>query len=78
MSADRLLSPGEMGERLGVTGKTVLEWFHEGRIPAAVATGRIYRFDAGKVEAALARDARKACRAERCGRLDEAGMVPVL
>ncbi len=77
MSAGQFLSPAELGERYGVTGKTVLEWFHEGRIPAAVATGRIYRFDAGKVEAALARDARKACRAERMADAGEL-MVPVL
>lgn len=43
----------EMGAILGITAKTVVDWHKAGKIPAEVAEGRLYRFDAEKVKAAL-------------------------
>lgn len=51
---DSLLTPGQMGKALGTTNKTILEWFHAGKIPAEVAEGAVYRFDPAKVKEALA------------------------
>jgi excisionase family DNA binding protein len=50
---ERLLSPDELALRYAVTGKTIRKWWHEGRIPAAVAVGRTLRFDAEEVAEAL-------------------------
>lgn len=52
----QLKTPEEIGEIYQVTGKTVLGWFHDGLIPAEVAVGKIYRFDAEDLAKAL-RDA---------------------
>lgn len=56
-SEPRLLSPREVAAHFGVQGTTILAWFHQGKIPARVAVGRIYRFDLAEVEQALADDA---------------------
>jgi excisionase family DNA binding protein len=44
----------EVAEYFRTTKPTVLRWVREGKIPAAVATGKIYRFDLEAVRAALA------------------------
>jgi excisionase family DNA binding protein len=56
-AAPALLTAEELGVRYQVTGATVRKWFREGRIPAAVAVGRVLRFDAEEVAAALRTDA---------------------
>ena len=48
-----LVTPRDLAERYRVTTQTILEWFHQGVIPARVAIGRVYRFEQGEVEAAL-------------------------
>jgi excisionase family DNA binding protein len=55
-----LLSPDELAVRYQVTGKTIRRWWHEGRIPAAVAVGRTLRFDPEEVAEALRSDANSA------------------
>jgi excisionase family DNA binding protein len=71
-----LLTPEDLAARYAVTRKTVLEWFHQGRIPAEVATGRIFRFDAEKVAKALAKEAR--AYRPRMTEQKLNGMVPVI
>lgn len=43
----------EMAALLGVTRPTVIAWHEAGKIPAEIAEGRTYRFDAEKVKQAL-------------------------
>lgn len=57
--AERLLTPEEVGELFQVSGRTVRDWFHAGKIPAEVAVGRIYRFSLRRVREALAADAQR-------------------
>jgi excisionase family DNA binding protein len=37
----------------GVAKGTILQWYHAGRIPAAVAVGKVIRFDREEVAEAL-------------------------
>lgn len=52
-------TPKEVAREFAVTSKTVLEWFHNGIIPAEVAVGKVFRFDLDRVRAALAKHAKK-------------------
>lgn len=56
------LTPRELAAVYKTTVPTVLDWYHKGRIPAAVAVGRIYRFDLDAVKAALAANSKPAAR----------------
>lgn len=47
------LTPQELAERYRVAKSTVLQWFHQGKIPAEVNVGKVIRFDAEKVAKAL-------------------------
>jgi len=58
-TAPVLLTPREMGAVCKVTSAQVLQWHHAGVIPAEIAEGRVYRFDAAKVAKALAKRASK-------------------
>ncbi|MEO7099435.1 MAG: hypothetical protein ABI162_08745 [Luteolibacter sp.] len=51
--------PCELADHFNTSVPTVLSWYHTGKIPAVVASGRIFRFDIEAVEAALADSARK-------------------
>ena len=52
--ANRLMfTADEMGERLGVSGHTVLDWARQNRIPARRLTKRVVRFVCDDVMAAL-------------------------
>lgn len=73
MSAPAFLTPEELAARYAVAKSTVLDWFHQGKIPAEVAVGKVYRFDAEKVAAALNQAAVKAAK-KRVPK----GMVPVI
>lgn len=53
------LTPAQVGKLYEVSSDTVLRWFHEGKIPAVVAEGQIYRFDGEAVAKALRARARK-------------------
>lgn len=48
-----LMTPEQVGEMFQVTGKKVLQWYHDGVIPAEVAVGKVYRFDGAAVAVAL-------------------------
>ena len=48
-----LLSADQMAERLGISGRCVLNWFYDKIIPAAVHQGRVIRFREADVMAAL-------------------------
>lgn len=57
MSPDRfpdLLTPKEVGELFGVTGKTVSQWALEGRLPSIKTPGGVYRFRRSDVTHLLA------------------------
>lgn len=58
------LNAKQMGAILGVSSVTVAAWYHEGKIPAEIAEGRLYRFDPAKVKEALRE------RAARLGKSD--------
>lgn len=47
----RLLTVGQVAERLGVSPQTVRRWADQGFIPVARTPGRQRRFDAGQVDA---------------------------
>lgn len=49
----------EIAAHLKTTNKTILEWYHAGKIPAVVAVGRVYRFDLSAVLEALGKAANK-------------------
>ena len=49
---DRLLSARELGEYLGLSSSTVLDWFEAGRVPG-FKLGAAVRFRASEVEAWL-------------------------
>ena len=60
MNADpELLTPEQLGKIYSVSTDTVLGWLKKGLIPAEVNAGRIKRFDADAVAAALKANARK-------------------
>jgi len=54
-----LLTPEQLGKMYSVSTDTVLGWLKKGLIPAEVNAGRIKRFDADAVAAALKANARK-------------------
>jgi excisionase family DNA binding protein len=49
----RLFTPAEQAAACRVTKPTLLEWYHQGIIPAEIAVGRVIRFDPDAVAAAL-------------------------
>ena len=49
----KLNTPAEEAEACRVTKPTLLAWFHQGIIPAAIAVGRTIRFDHNEVMEAL-------------------------
>lgn len=59
-----LLAPHDLGQIYGVSSDTVLRWHHSGLIPAAVAAGQVYRFDAEEVAEALRAHADKKAKAK--------------
>lgn len=74
--AQPLLTAEEVAERYQVKRQTVLQWFHQGIIPAEVAVGKIYRFDPEKVARALTQKTREKQAAAGSG--SKPLMVPVL
>ena len=48
-----LVDASTLARRYMVTSKTVRNWARDGRIPTALAVGRVIRFDADAVEKAL-------------------------
>lgn len=46
-------SASQLGERYGVSRRTVIGWYHDGIIPAAIHVGRVLRFDPSAVDQAL-------------------------
>lgn len=58
-SSDQLLTPEQLGKIYSVSPDTILGWLKKGLIPAEVNAGRIKRFDADAVAAALKANARK-------------------
>jgi len=52
-----LVTAEELAAELSVCAPTVMKFYRRGIIPAEVAAGRVYRFDAAKCRAALAEDA---------------------
>jgi predicted site-specific integrase-resolvase len=59
-----LLTAAQIAQRIGLSPKSgprvVRCWFHEGRIPAAIAEPNFLRFDWGEVREALAKRAQGA------------------
>ena len=53
-STGKTITPKQLAAYYETTVSTVLSWHHKGWIPAAVAVGRIYRFDPDAVKTALA------------------------
>ena len=49
-----IATPDELASDYKTTVPTALSWFHKGWIPAAVANGRVIRFDRAAVAKALA------------------------
>lgn len=68
-----LATAEEMAEHYGVARSTFLAWFHEGKISAEVAVGKVYRFDPERVAA----DLREAAEKARGARVPK-GSVPVI
>jgi excisionase family DNA binding protein len=64
-TAAALMTPKEIGKIYQVSADTVLRWHHEGKIPAVVAEGQIYRFDGEAVAKALQLRARQKARKAR-------------
>ncbi len=48
-----LATADEVGKRLNVTGRTILNWAVGGTIPTALRVGRVVRFDFDDVRKAL-------------------------
>lgn len=63
--SEALLTPGQLAKQLGTTNKTVLEWYHGGKIPAEIAEGAVYRFDPEAVKEALKKRAAEAATKKR-------------
>lgn len=63
--ARTLLTPEELAGRYAVAKSTVLDWFHQGKIPAEVAIGKVIRFCPERVAKELAENAAKGRRAPR-------------
>lgn len=63
MENESLLTAAQVAERIGLAptsgARIVRAWFHEGRIPAAIAEPNFFRFDWEEVKAALAERAAK-------------------
>lgn len=55
----KLNTPAEQARACEVSKPTLLAWYHEGIIPAAIAVGRTIRFDHKEVLSALALHAAK-------------------
>lgn len=53
----KLSTPAEEARVWKVAKATFLSWYHKGIIPAAVATGKVIRFDHEQVRLALAKHA---------------------
>ena len=60
-----LMTPKELAAHFKTTTSTILSWYHDGTIPAEVATGKVYRFDLERVSHALAKGAEKSVRNAR-------------
>lgn len=58
-STDDLLTTEQVGKIYSVSSETVLGWLKKGLIPAEVNAGRVKRFDADAVAAALKANARR-------------------
>jgi predicted site-specific integrase-resolvase len=58
----KLNTPAEQARACEVSKPTLLAWYHEGIIPAAIAVGRTIRFDHKEVLSALAVHAAKSNR----------------
>lgn len=61
----KLNTPAEQARACEVSKPTLLAWYHEGIIPAAIAVGRTIRFNHSDVLAALADHAAKSSRGAR-------------
>lgn len=48
-----LLTPKQLATELGTTVSTILQWYHDGKVPAEVAEDSCYRFDKKAVNEAL-------------------------
>jgi excisionase family DNA binding protein len=59
MKTHELATTAEIAQAYGVERQTVLQWFHAGVIPARVAVGKTFRWDAEDVAAALEEHAAK-------------------
>ena len=59
MSDNILKSTAEIAADYNVQRQTVLEWYHNGIIPAKVAVGKTFRFDPSAVAKALEKHAAK-------------------
>lgn len=57
--AEALWTPSMLAARWQMSKDAVLDLYHRGAIPAEIAEGKVYRFDLAKVEAALAKRAKK-------------------
>ena len=74
--APALLTPEDLAARYAVAKCTVLEWYHKGIIPAEVAVGKVYRFDAAAVAKALrARTRTEQAAGEMGGRSGRSGRM---
>lgn len=51
---DRLLTAAELGDLIGLSTSTVLDWWQAGKIPGFRLGGRVVRFSAHEIEAWLA------------------------
>ena len=60
----KLSTPAEQARACEVSKPTLLAWYHEGIIPAAIAVGRTIRFDHKEVLSALANHAAKSNRSK--------------
>lgn len=54
----QLVGPRDLAKTYSVSSVTILDWYRAGKIPAEVAMGKVYRFDAAKVAKALAEQAK--------------------
>ncbi len=60
MSDDhQLLNAKQMGAMLGVSGVTITQWHKDGKIPAEIAEGRLFKFDLERSKEALRKRAER-------------------